>query len=78
MNSIHSDKDGTLLLSSSNIGSIRRCGCCNSYHLSLGNLTLRLHHTDMLTLTEMLIEALELNAIYGLNENQYIRKKCII
>ena len=78
MNSIHSDKDGTLLLSSSNIGSIRRCGCCDSYHLSLGNITLRLHHSDILTLTEMLVEALELNAIYGLNENQYIRKKCII
>ena len=73
MNSNHSVKDGTLLLSSSNIGSIRRCGCCDSYHLSLGNITLRLHHSDILTLTEMLVEALELNAMCELKEKEYRR-----
>lgn len=73
MNRIHSDKDGTLHLSSSNIGSIRRCGCCDSYHLSLGNISLRLHHSDILTLTEMLIEALELNDMCELKEKEYRR-----
>jgi hypothetical protein len=67
---IHSDTERSLVLSSSNMGSIRRCGCCNSYHLSLGNLTLRLDHTDILTLTEMLIEVLELNAMCDLNDKE--------
>lgn len=50
------------MLSSSNIGNISKCGCCNSYHLCIGNITLRLEHKYMLTLTQMIIEALEVNS----------------
>ncbi len=56
--------EGSLVLSSSFIGSVRKCQCCDSYHLSLGNITLRLHQGDILALTAMLIEALELNFLY--------------
>jgi hypothetical protein len=61
-------------LSSSGIGSISKCSCCDSYNLTLGNITLRLSHRDVLTLTEMLIEALELNAMCDLNEKEFRRK----
>jgi hypothetical protein len=71
MKRIRSGKEGSLLLSSSHIGSVRKCGCCDSYHLSLGSITLRLHHSDMLILTEMLIEALEFNILC---ENKYGEK----
>ncbi|GEM_PF-2270608 len=53
------------------IGNIRKCECCDSYHLSLGSITLCLHHRDILILTEMLIEVLELNAMHELNEREY-------
>lgn len=70
MRKIHKDREMSLVLSSSSMGCICKCGCCNSYHLSLGNLTLRLDHTDILTLAEMLIEALELNAMCDLNDKE--------
>ena len=38
------DSDKPLVLSSSNIGSISKCVCCNYYHLNIGNITLRLEH----------------------------------
>jgi hypothetical protein len=57
------DGEGSLLLSSSHIGSVSKCRCCDSYHLSIGNITIRLHHSDMLILAEMLIEALENKSI---------------
>lgn len=53
------DSDKPLVLSSSNIGNISRCGCCNFYHLCIGNITLRPEHKYLLTLTQMIIEALE-------------------
>ncbi len=56
------DSDKPLVLSSSNIGSIARCGCCNLYHLCIGNITLRLKHKYLLTLAQMIIEALEVNS----------------
>ena len=56
------DSDKPLMLSSSNIGNISKCGCCNFYHLCIGNITLRLEHKYMLTLTQMIIEALEVNS----------------
>ncbi len=64
MGRIDSDSDNSVLLSSSFIGNIRKCGCCDSYHLSLGNITPRLQQNDVLALTEMLVEALELNFLY--------------
>jgi hypothetical protein len=56
------DSDKPLVLSSSTIGNISKCGCCNFYHLCIGNITLRLEHKYMLTLTQMIIEALEVNS----------------
>lgn len=56
------DTDRPSMLSSSNIGSITKCECCDSYHLCLGCVTLRLEHKYMLTLTQMIIEALEANS----------------
>lgn len=50
------------VLSSSNIGSITKCECCDSYNLSLGPITLRLEHRNLLALTQMIIEALEVNS----------------
>ena len=38
------DSDKPMVLSSSNIGNISKCGCCNFYHLCIGNITLRLEH----------------------------------
>lgn len=73
MKTIYSNKN-SLVLSSSSIGSISKCSCCDSYHLTIGNITLRLSHRDVITLTEMLIEALELNAMCDLNEKEFIRK----
>lgn len=57
------DSDKPLMLSSSNIGNVSKCGCCNFYHLCIGNITLRLEHRYMLTLTQMIIEALEVNSV---------------
>ena len=66
------DTDKPSVLSSSSIGSITKCECCGSYQLSLGCVTLRLEHKYMLTLTQMIIEALEVNSAreqgYGVGE----------
>jgi hypothetical protein len=64
----------SLLLSKSNIGSINKCRCCDLYHLSIANMTIRLAYRDILHLAEMLIEALELDAIYGLDKGDLNRK----
>lgn len=50
------------VLSSSSIGSITKCEYCDSYNLSLGPITLRLEHRNLLALTQMIIEALEVNS----------------
>lgn len=65
MKRIYSDTENSLLLSLSPIGSIRKCKCCDSYQLCLGNVAIRLSHSDILMLTEMLVQALEANALYG-------------
>jgi hypothetical protein len=67
MSRIHSDREERLVFSRSAIGSVCKCACCSYYHLSLGNITLRLDHRDLLDLAEMLIEALERSAISDLN-----------
>jgi len=56
------DTDKPSVLSSSNIGSITKCECCESYQLSIGCVTLRLEHKYLLALTQMIIEALEVNS----------------
>lgn len=56
------DTDKPTLLSSSKIGTITKCECCDCYHLCLGCVTLRLEHKHMLALTQMIIEALEVNS----------------
>jgi hypothetical protein len=65
MSRIDSNSENSVLLSSSFIGNIRKCGCCDSYYLSLGNITLRLQQNDVLALTEMHVESLELNFLYN-------------
>ena len=57
-----SDTDRLSVLSSSCIGKITKCECCDSYNLCLGSLTLRLEHRSLLALTQMIIEALEVNS----------------
>jgi hypothetical protein len=69
MKRVRGDTESPLILSSSFIGNIRKCGCCDSYHLTLGNITLRLQQSDILALTEMLIEALEFNFLYKEYQN---------
>jgi hypothetical protein len=66
------DTDKPSVLSSSNIGTITKCGCCDSYHLCLGCLTLRLEHKSLLALTQMIIEALEVNS--AIERGHEIRK----
>lgn len=55
-------------LSSSNIGSISQCACCESYHVAIGNLTLRMERKHLIGLTQMIIEAFE---VKGVSENTY-------
>ena len=55
-------------LSSSNIGSVSQCGCCDSYHVAIGNITLRMERKHLISLTQMVIEALEVKAV---SENTY-------
>ncbi len=69
------DSDKPLVLSSSSIGNVTRCACCNCYHLCVGNITLRLEHRYMLTLTQMIIEALEISTSAEQGMNGRIRKQ---
>ena len=66
------DTDRPTVLSSSNVGTITKCECCDSYHLSLDCVTLRLEHKYMLALTQMIIEALEVNS--AINRGSEFRK----
>ncbi len=54
--------NGFIMLSSSNIGSISQCGCCESYHVAIGNMTLRMERKHLIGLTQMVIEALEVKS----------------
>jgi len=69
------DIDKPSILSSSNIGNISRCSCCNFYHVCIGNITLRLEHKYLLTLTQMIIEALETNTSLESGMNGHIRNQ---
>lgn len=51
-----------LMLSSSNIGQIAQCACCESYHVTIGNITMRMERKHLLNLTQMIIDALEVKA----------------
>jgi hypothetical protein len=57
MDEVYTNKPGRLL-SKSSLGTIRKCECCNIYHLSIGNVTVRLCHTDAIILAGMLVEAI--------------------
>lgn len=67
------DSDKPLVLSSSNIGNISRCGCCDCYHVSIGHTTVRLERKYLLTLTQMVIEALEVSSTGDPNSPNYIK-----
>ncbi|GBD38622.1 hypothetical protein HRbin37_00873 [bacterium HR37] len=72
MRRTYSYKTEALALSSSDIGSISKCRCCDFYHLSIGNITLRLTRVDLMKLAEMLVEALELGVVYDFSEGKVI------
>ena len=55
--------DRPLALSSSNIGSISQCACCESYHVAIGNITLRMERKHLISIAQMVIEALEVKAV---------------
>lgn len=51
-----------LPLSSSSIGSVTQCSDCQSYHVTVGNITMRMERKHLLSLTQMIIDALEVKA----------------
>ena len=69
------DTDKPSVLSSSKIGNISKCGCCNFYHVCIGNITLRLEHKYLLTLTQMIIEALEISSSVERGTDDHIRNQ---
>lgn len=54
--------DRPFTLSSSNIGTVTQCVCCESYHVTIGNITMRMERKHLLSLTQMIIDALEIKA----------------
>ena len=54
--------DRPFMLSSSSMGSISQCDCCNSYHVAIGNITLRMERKHLINLTQMIIDALEVKS----------------
>ncbi|MEQ9620248.1 MAG: hypothetical protein RIG61_13890 [Deltaproteobacteria bacterium] len=56
------DSDKPVVLSSSSIGNVSVCGCCDFYHVSVGHIMLRLERKYLLSLTHMVIEALEVSS----------------
>ena len=66
--------DRPLMLSSSDIGTISQCDCCESYHVAIGNITLRMQRKHLISLTQMIIDALEAQSnTNGSYENNYTR-----
>ncbi len=50
--------DRPFMLSSTNIGSVSQCDSCESYHVVIGNIILRMERKHLVSLTQMVIEAL--------------------
>ncbi len=50
------------MLSSSNIGTVSQCDCCESCHVVIGNITIRMERKHLISLTQMVIEALEVQS----------------
>ena len=48
-----------MILSSSNVGNISQCEGCESYHVSIGNITLRMERKHLISITQIIIDALE-------------------
>ena len=66
--------DRPLMLSSSDIGTISQCACCETYHIAIGSITLRMQRKHLISLTQMVIEALEVQSnTNGSYENNYTR-----
>ena len=66
--------DRPFRLSSSDIGTVSQCDCCESYHVVIGNITLRMQRKHLISLTQMVIEALEVQSnTNGSYENNYTR-----
>lgn len=63
--------DKPLALSSSNIGTITQCVCCESYHVTVGNITMRMERKHLLSLTQMIRDALEVKAASGRSYQDY-------
>lgn len=49
------------LLTDSRIGTIHKCECCDDFHLTLGNASVRLTHNRMLALTQLVFQSLEVD-----------------
>lgn len=58
------------LVSKSSIGEVWNCRCCDTYLLNLGKITYYLSSVDVVVLAEMLIEALEHDAIFNFHEKE--------
>ena len=65
------DNNGPTLLSSSSIGRISQCECCDSYHVVIGNITLRMERKHLISLTQMIIDALETKSAYENDNTEY-------
>ena len=64
--------DRPFMLSSSNIGAVSLCDCCESFLVVIGTITLRMERKHLISLTQMVIEALEVQSnIGGSFENKY-------
>lgn len=49
------------LLADSRIGMIHKCECCAGYHVTMGNVSIRLTHGQMLALTKLVAKALKID-----------------
>lgn len=59
-----------ILLSRCSIGEVWKCRCCDDCRLDLGRITFYLSSIDLVFLAEMLIEALEHNALCDFDEKK--------
>jgi len=68
--------DRPMVLSSSNVGNISQCECCESYHVAIGNITLHMERKHLISLTQMIIDVLEVkSASENGNTDNYMRNQ---
>ncbi len=67
--------DRPFTLSSSNIGMVSQCADCESYHVTVGNITMRMERKHLLSLTQMIIDALEVKSQSEHSQDKDIRNQ---